>query len=666
MQALLSRLRVAGPVLLGSEVESQRLARAGAPAAVEAAEWASAIAASVRRSLRNDQIWLAIVAFSTVFPTLDEHRAVRRALALAGPGDELDALLTSLRAVIDRATSLDAPLVLARNAVVIDANFAGRFDHNTGVQRVLRETVSRWAVEHPLVLTAWNDDSTALRALVGRERDRVLDWPTHSRRSAAGPRPDADAEVGASAGASADLDLVPASLGGAGAAIVVPVDSVVVEIEVAQVDTAAALAGLAAISGNRVALVGHDTIPIVSAQSQDGGEIERFARFLTVVKHSSRLAGVSQSAADEFSGFVSALTAQGVTGPDVVTVPLAMNAPSLATAPALAAASSTSRISGSKTTAAAAPGFAESPAGGNGSAGPLIVVVGSQEPRKNHSAILFAAERLWLNGEDFRLRFIGGGGALHLKQFDAEITRLQREGHSVEVLRGAGDQVLVDSYRDARFTIFPSLHEGFGLPVAESLALGTPVITADHGSLAEAARGGGCLMVDARDDEALAVAMTTLLHDDEVYGRLRAEAAARSFRTWDDYARELWAALIEPLVTVPSSAGALATDPLRADAPGADPAGAGTETRPFASTPKRASTAPVESQRAYDRLTLERWWSAANAAVAERQARERSILRTVAKIGPLARFFVARSREMGVPAASKAAFRVVKRRLISS
>jgi len=55
---------------------------------------------------------------------------------------------------------------------------------------------------------------------------------------------------------------------------------------------------------------------------------------------------------------------------------------------------------------------------------------------------------------------------------------------------------------------------------------------------------GGTLLIDPRDDHAIAGAIETLLTDDRVHARLVREAAARPMRTWDDYAREAWAFLM--------------------------------------------------------------------------------------------------------------------------
>ncbi|QWT25034.1 glycosyltransferase family 4 protein [Subtercola sp. PAMC28395] len=556
-------------------------------------------------------VWLVIVAFTAVYPTPDEHRAVRRALGLGsetGRGGSLPALLEALEPIIRRSFHLDDPIEVVANAVVLDADFSGRSDHNTGVQRVLRETASRWSAVHELTLVCWNDDNSGMRRLGPTESRRVTDWAGHSTQGS-------DARRAAEAATTAARPTL------------VPVDSVIVEIEVAQQPVAAALAGLAGVSGNPLVMVGHDAIPIVSADSQDAPEIERFARYLTVVKNASRVAGVSESAAGEFSGFVSALRAQGITGPEVVAVPLAMNPPT--SRPVTRVASRPVDDQRNDTDAL-----------------PLILVVGSQEPRKNHDAILFAAERLWAEGVAFRLRFIGGGSAATIHRFDGQIHRLRATGAPVEVLRGASDAVLLNSYREARFTVFPSLHEGFGLPVAESLALGTPVITADHGSLREAAEGGGCLLVDARDDEQLRTAMASLLLDDELYQRLRQEAAERSFRSWDDYAGELWAELVVP---------AQRELALRA-AQGQSRRGGHADTGAAPSAGALAATLPSED-------ILAAWWVAVAAAEQRREAWRNSMVGKISRVGPLVHFFVVRSREMGVIPASKSALRIVRRRL---
>jgi glycosyltransferase involved in cell wall biosynthesis len=174
---------------------------------------------------------------------------------------------------------------------------------------------------------------------------------------------------------------------------------------------------------------------------------------------------------------------------------------------------------------------------------PLVLVVGSQEPRKNHMRVLEASERLWTAGSRFELVFVGGSG-WKSESFEDLVGRLAGSGRPVRIVRRASEEELWAAYRLARFTVFPSLVEGFGLPVAESLASGTPAITSRHGSMAEIAEGGGCLLVDPYDVTAIAAAMEQLLEDEVLLERLRTEADERPMRSWAEYADDVWRFLV--------------------------------------------------------------------------------------------------------------------------
>ena len=174
---------------------------------------------------------------------------------------------------------------------------------------------------------------------------------------------------------------------------------------------------------------------------------------------------------------------------------------------------------------------------------PVIVLVGTHDPHKNHAVTVHAAERLWREGLDFELVFIGGVGFMgpeHLCFREAV-----EAGRPVRNLGRVTDERMTAEIRQADFSVFLSLHEGYGLPVAESLACGTPVLTSNFGSLQEIAEAGGCVTVDPRDDDAVTAAIRTLLTDREALDDLRAAIAARPQRTWDTYAAELWAVATE-------------------------------------------------------------------------------------------------------------------------
>jgi glycosyltransferase involved in cell wall biosynthesis len=83
------------------------------------------------------------------------------------------------------------------------------------------------------------------------------------------------------------------------------------------------------------------------------------------------------------------------------------------------------------------------------------------------------------------------------------------------------DETLARVYRGSVGLVFPSLHEGFGFPVAEALACGVPVVAADNSSMPEVG-GDLAILVDARDHDAIAAGMTRLLEDEQLRRRVRA------------------------------------------------------------------------------------------------------------------------------------------------
>jgi glycosyltransferase involved in cell wall biosynthesis len=75
-------------------------------------------------------------------------------------------------------------------------------------------------------------------------------------------------------------------------------------------------------------------------------------------------------------------------------------------------------------------------------------------------------------------------------------------------------------YRGARTLVFPSLAEGFGLPVAEAMACGAPVVTSDRSSMPEVA-GGGAVLVDPEDVSSIADGIERVLSDQSLRRDLR-------------------------------------------------------------------------------------------------------------------------------------------------
>jgi glycosyltransferase involved in cell wall biosynthesis len=169
-----------------------------------------------------------------------------------------------------------------------------------------------------------------------------------------------------------------------------------------------------------------------------------------------------------------------------------------------------------------------------------IIYVSRLKLRKNHLVLFDACEKLWQRGETFFLDLIGIEDAWSdTRKILRRLRELAAKGRPVRWRQHISDAELTEAYRACSFTVFPSRLEGFGLPIVESLWHGRPVVCGRNGAIGEVATGGGCLIIDQNNADELAQAMSTLLHDGKLYDQLYAEAHQRSFRTWNDYGRDL-------------------------------------------------------------------------------------------------------------------------------
>ncbi len=168
---------------------------------------------------------------------------------------------------------------------------------------------------------------------------------------------------------------------------------------------------------------------------------------------------------------------------------------------------------------------------------PYILTLSRLEPRKNHVRLIEAFARARAAGLDHHLVIGGGKGWLYDEIF-ARVKALDLE--SVVHFTGfVDDGDLPTLYSAAAFFAYPSLYEGFGLPVVEALACGLPVLAGDNSSLPEAG-GPGALYVNALDVEAIAAGLLQLARNPNLRAALAAAGLAHAARfTWERSARAL-------------------------------------------------------------------------------------------------------------------------------
>jgi glycosyltransferase involved in cell wall biosynthesis len=171
---------------------------------------------------------------------------------------------------------------------------------------------------------------------------------------------------------------------------------------------------------------------------------------------------------------------------------------------------------------------------------PYILWVGTQEQRKNVVAVLDAFARIAPRHPRLSLVLHGPNGWLG-DEVGEGVRHRGIHGRTIVSEASLPRSELAALYTRASVFVYPSLYEGFGLPVLEAMACGTPVVTSNISALPETA-GDAALLVDPLDDEALAEAIEHIIEDPTLAEDLsrRGQKRAAGF-TWADVARKTWA-----------------------------------------------------------------------------------------------------------------------------
>ena len=166
---------------------------------------------------------------------------------------------------------------------------------------------------------------------------------------------------------------------------------------------------------------------------------------------------------------------------------------------------------------------------------PYILYPGNKRPYKNVNGLLRAFRSSRLPSEGFKVVMTGSA----TPELQKAISSLDLQD-AVIFLGHVPDEQLPALYRGARLTVFVSLYEGFGLPIVESMAVGTPVITSNVSSMPEMA-GDAALIVPPLDIEAVAHAMDRLAFESELRTSLITKGFDRaSSFSWDAAAASTW------------------------------------------------------------------------------------------------------------------------------
>lgn len=170
---------------------------------------------------------------------------------------------------------------------------------------------------------------------------------------------------------------------------------------------------------------------------------------------------------------------------------------------------------------------------------PYILSVGTLQPRKNYVRLIeaFAQVISKLPNSNLQLVIAGGHGWMYEQIFQT-VERLNLQ-ERVLFPQFVSDDDLPALYTDATLFVYPSLYEGFGLPVAEAMACGVPVVSSNASSLPEVG-GDAVLYFDPHNTDAMAEAIHRALTDESLREQLRTRGIEQAKKfSWEKAAREL-------------------------------------------------------------------------------------------------------------------------------
>lgn len=166
----------------------------------------------------------------------------------------------------------------------------------------------------------------------------------------------------------------------------------------------------------------------------------------------------------------------------------------------------------------------------------FVLYVGTLEPRKNHVRLIQAFRLMCeRHPNQYSLVICGKKGWMYDEIFNVANSPGLRE--KVLFIGYVPDEHLPFLYNLAGAVVYPSLYEGFGLPVIEAMACGKPVLTSNRGVLAEVA-GDGALLVNPEDEDEMANGLHRLVFDNELRERLKVSGLKKASEfTWERAAK---------------------------------------------------------------------------------------------------------------------------------
>lgn len=448
-----------------------------------------ALVSDLRLNPKKEKLWLVLTMLTGHLPTVEQISKAELWLRSSQSDAELGEKLLGELTVSSANSAASTDVVIVKDCVIVLLVNIVKHDLHTGVQRVARSLCSELiGIDQNIVFANLSDDGFSISPIDNDFMRKVLSEEYRLSK-------------GLNNQAAPEKVLVPLSC-----KILLPEVPLNIEFN-------SRLSALADNSSNSLACIGYDLIPILSPEFVSRLETEQFTHYLSMVSRTKKVLCISELTAAEFRGFFQAKESIGASSPKISVFDIPVDRK---------------------------VGVQKAP---RNNSTLNILTVGTIEPRKGQVETLLACKKLWKEDYALKITFVG---KVH-PEIDDVWSSLTR-GLSKTVFSHKMDlseQELAQLYSTSDLSIFVSKHEGYGLPIVESIMHGTPVLTTNFNPAYLKVKNSGATGISIVDSETIANELRKIFESFSKDGLLESVNQDFEVPSAFEYASEIYREILE-------------------------------------------------------------------------------------------------------------------------
>lgn len=410
------------------------------------------ILADLRKNPRKDKLWLVLTLLLGHLPSREQFANAELWLKLSQSDAELGEKIITEFAISTAKSGTSTDVVIANNRVVVVLTNIFKTNLHTGVQRIARDLCNELkAIDSNIMFANISRDGFSISPL---EPDLVKVMLAEEFRL------------------NNDLSNQVIS-----EKVLIPLNCKILIPEVPlDINFNSRLSVLAENSSNEIACLGYDLIPILSPEFVTRTESEQFTHYLSMCSQAKIMLCISDHARAEFKSYFDARGSVGATSPKTIVVEIPVN--------------QVKDNNGARVEIRRKSTF-------------NVLTVGTVEPRKGQIETLLACKKLWDEDVDLRITFVGNVHS-EINELWVSLTKDLSEEKFCHLFN-ISDKEIVQLYSNSDMSIFVSKHEGYGLPIIESIMHGTPVLTTNFSPIWPKVRNSGAIGISTVDPDSIAL-----------------------------------------------------------------------------------------------------------------------------------------------------------------